>query len=100
MPKEGVMATANQQQIEHWNGVVGERWVEMQDDTERAVGPFGRAALALAAPRPDERVIDVGCGCGTTSLELAHAVGPDGSVLGIDVSRPMLARARARAQRE
>jgi SAM-dependent methyltransferase len=44
-----------------------------------------------------ERVVDVGCGCGATTLELARAVGPEGAVLGLDVSEPMLARARERA---
>jgi len=53
------------------------------------------ALLARAAPRPGERVLDVGCGCGTTSMMLAERVG--GSVVGVDISAPMLAEARRRA---
>jgi SAM-dependent methyltransferase len=54
------------------------------------------AALAAAAVRPGERVIDVGCGCGDTALSLADTVGPTGAVFGVDVSGPMLNVARRR----
>src|SRR5207237_1011948 len=50
----------------------------------------GDAALKAAAPQPGERVIDIGCGCGDTSIEIARLVGAGGSVLGVDVSQPML----------
>jgi SAM-dependent methyltransferase len=50
----------------------------------------------LAAPRPGERVLDMGCGAGTTVLELAKRVGSGGHVLGADVSEPSVARARQR----
>jgi SAM-dependent methyltransferase len=65
---------------------------------DRALEQFGRGALISAQPRKGERVVDVGCGCGATTLALAQAVGPTGSVLGVDVSAPMLARARQRAR--
>ena len=87
--------SGNQAQIDDWNGDMGERWVKAQRDTDRVVGPFGVAALAAAAPQRGERVIDVGCGCGETTFELAERVGAEGRVLGVDVSRPMLAVARA-----
>jgi len=61
------------------------------------LGPLGDAAMAAAGIAPGHRVIDIGCGCGTTTLELAHRVGPSGHVLGIDVSTPMLKRAGQRA---
>ena len=53
--------------------------------------------LDEGALRPAERVLDVGCGCGTVALAAADAVGPAGSVVGIDVSAPMLAQARSRS---
>jgi len=86
--------TDNAEQIAEWNGVQGGRWAALRHETNRIVMPFGEAALAAAAPQPGERVIDVGCGCGDTSIELARRVGAGGSVLGVDVSRPMLDVAR------
>ena len=60
--------------------------------------PIGEPAIKRAAVLRGERVIDVGCGCGATALELAARVGPSGSAVGIDVSEPMLLRAREQAQ--
>ncbi len=91
------MRTDNTDQIAEWNGALGRRWAESQAEIDRIVVPFGDAALRLAAPQIGERVIDLGCGCGDTSIELARRVGPSGNVLGVDVSRPMLEVARARA---
>jgi SAM-dependent methyltransferase len=68
----------------------------MRQDIDRFVVPFGNAALKAAAPQPGERAIDIGCGCGDTAIEIARIVGAAGAVLGIDVSRPMLAVARSR----
>jgi ubiquinone/menaquinone biosynthesis C-methylase UbiE len=87
----------NAEQIAEWNGAMGQRWVVMQQAIDRIVAPFGDAALKHAAPQPGERVIDVGCGCGETSLAIARIVGKTGAVLGIDVSTPMLEVAHSRA---
>ena len=94
---EGVTVTSNQAQIEFWNGARGASWVADQEHRDRAMAPYGAAVLERAQPARGERVIDVGCGCGATVLALAAAVGGQGEVLGVDVSEPMLARARARA---
>jgi len=90
------MPADNSEQIAEWNGALGQRWVAMQREIDRIVVPFGDAALKAAAPQPGERVIDVGCGCGDTSIEIARIVGEAGAVLGIDVSQPMLEVARSR----
>src|SRR3989442_906099 len=90
------MPADNSEQIAEWNGAMGERWVAMREETNRIVVPFGDAALEAAAPQQGERVIDIGCGCGDTSIELARRVGATGSVLGIDVSRPMTPLSAAR----
>jgi ubiquinone/menaquinone biosynthesis C-methylase UbiE len=88
-------ATApNREQIAEWNGEQGRRWVEFQRQLDRMIEPFGHAALQAAAPRPGERVLDIGCGCGSTTLALARAVGPQGRVLGVDISQTMLDAAR------
>jgi len=60
------------------------------------IDPLGRAALARLPPASGARVLDVGCGCGQTLLELAEVVGPRGRVVGVDVSEPMLVRAGER----
>jgi SAM-dependent methyltransferase len=89
------MSKVNADQIAEWNGAQGQRWAELQRELDGIVAPFGEAALRLAAPQPGEHVIDIGCGCGDTSVELARRVGASGRVLGVDVSRPMLEVARA-----
>jgi SAM-dependent methyltransferase len=92
------MAGDNSEQVKEWNGPLGERWAEEQETFDALTEPFGQAALTAAGVRPGERVIDIGCGCGGSSLELARDVGGGGSVLGVDVSRPMLDVARRRAK--
>lgn len=87
-------SASNAEQIADWNGDQGQRWVDQQALLDRMIEPFGQAALQAAAPRPGESVLDIGCGCGSTSLALARAVGPQGRVLGVDISRPMLDAAR------
>src|SRR5918997_3951556 len=84
-------------QIEFWAGAGGRRWLDAEAFTARTVGPFGAAAMRAAAPQSGESVLDVGCGGGSTTIELAEAVGPGGTVVGIDVSPPLLDAARARA---
>jgi ubiquinone/menaquinone biosynthesis C-methylase UbiE len=92
-PAEG----ANADQVAYWNESAGETWASLQDRLDRQLDGLGARAMAALAPQPGERVIDVGCGNGATSLALAQAVGPAGAVLGLDISRPMLAVARQRA---
>lgn len=91
------MAEANAEQSEYWNDVAGPRWVRMQAGLDAQLDPLGAAALARAELRAGDRVVDVGCGCGASSLLAAAQVGPGGSVTGLDLSAPMLAHARERA---
>ncbi len=87
----------HQAQVEFWNGAGGAKWLDQQTRTDAMLAPVADALLAAADIRPGARVLDIGCGCGATVLALATRVGPVGRVLGIDVSAPMLARARERA---
>ena len=89
-------AQANHEQIRYWNEQSGPRWVKQQQRLDAQLDRLGLAAMQRAGVKPAEHVLDVGCGCGQTSLELAERVGPRGSVLGLDISQPMLARARER----
>src|SRR5207302_3066943 len=80
----------NLDQATYWTQSAGPTWVELNDDLDRQIAPLGAAAIAALAPKPGERIIDIGCGCGQTVLALAEAVGPQGRVLGVDISEPML----------
>jgi SAM-dependent methyltransferase len=87
----------NAAQIDYWNGAGGERFARAQDTIDRGLAKITDAAVAFAAPQPDERVLDIGCGCGTTTFRLREKVGPNGAAAGVDVSKIMLNVARARA---
>lgn len=88
--------SVNADQIAYWNALAGETWAALQDRLDAQIQPLGARAMAALEPQPGERVLDIGCGCGQTTLALADAVGPTGAVLGVDISRPMLAVARHR----
>jgi len=83
------------EQAAYWNGPGGKMWLGAYDRIQRGVAEFSARALEAAAARPGERVLDVGCGTGTTTAELANAVGASGQVLGVDISEPLIAAARA-----
>ncbi len=89
---------SNADQLAFWNGPGGHTWVARQQHTDISLAPVSQALLALAAPRAGERVLDIGCGCGAITLELARAVGPAGHVAAVDISAPMLAEGKARAE--
>ncbi|HEX4274274.1 MAG TPA: class I SAM-dependent methyltransferase [Bryobacteraceae bacterium] len=86
----------NEEQQARWNGDDGEFWVAHQDRLDRTLFSVLQPLLDFAAPRPGTTVIDVGCGCGATTIEIARAVGPAGRVVGIDISSSMLALAAER----
>lgn len=69
-------------------------WAEVREQLELQLAPLGRRALNALTACPGENVMDIGCGDGTTALELARAVAPNGTVLAIDVSAAVLAFAQ------
>ncbi|MBR0672143.1 class I SAM-dependent methyltransferase [Neoroseomonas soli] len=83
-------------QARYWNSPATAPWVTLQDRLDTLLAPLLAAIMARAEVRAGEHVLDVGCGCGATVLDLAHRVGPSGQVHGVDISAPMLARAEAR----
>ncbi len=87
----------NADQIAYWNGPGGQRWADRDAAQEVLLRPIAEVLLERAGPRPGERVLDIGCGAGATTVMFAKAVAPGGFVLGLDVSGPMLARAREAA---
>jgi SAM-dependent methyltransferase len=91
------MTTANEEMGRYWNEEGGTTWADEADRFEGQLVLFLDALEALAAPQPGERVLDVGCGPGATTLMAAQAVGPEGSVLGVDVSEPLTRLAERRA---
>ena len=82
---------------EDWAGEMGARWLASLDRFESMIAPIGAALLERAGYAPGERVLDLGCGGGATTLAIAEAVGPDGVALGLDVAPMLIARAKERA---
>ena len=93
---QGRDSRANADQAEYWNSASGQRWVAWQEALDQRFAQLTELLLARAGVRPGECVIDVGCGTGTTTLQLAAAVGAHGSVLAVDISEPLLTAARRR----
>jgi SAM-dependent methyltransferase len=87
----------NAAQAEYWNCVAGPKWTDHQEHQDQVLRPISDRLMTAADAQPGERVIDVGCGCGATTFDFAKRVHPGGEVLGLDISEPMLARARERA---
>lgn len=90
------MTAPNQEQATIWNEQAGPKWVAMQRDLDAELEPLGVAAADALRLSSGARVLDIGCGAGATTLMLAERVKP-GSVLGVDISSPLLARAKERA---
>lgn len=86
----------NAQQATYWNEGAGPTWAAMTEALDRQLEPLGRAAIRALGPEAGERMLDVGCGAGQTTLELAAAVAPGGSVVGLDISETLLSVARTR----
>ncbi len=85
---------SNDEQIEFWNGPTAQSWVASQERMDRLLEALSNKALQRAAPRSGEKVLDIGCGCGDTSLAMADL---GAVVTGVDISEPMLAHARSRS---
>jgi SAM-dependent methyltransferase len=93
-PASGNLANADQ--AEYWNSEPGRRWIACQEALDQRFGPLTDLLIARARILSGECVVDVGCGTGATTSQLAGCVGAHGSVLAVDISEPLLAVARRR----
>ncbi len=76
----------NAEMNEYWNDLAGQRWVRFQKQLDSQIGDIGRMAMDQADLRAGQTVLDIGCGCGDSSLELARRVAPGGRVCGVVLS--------------
>jgi SAM-dependent methyltransferase len=91
------MSSGNDDQKSFWEKF-GAQWVTHQTELDAVFAPVLAEMLNRADLKPGQRVLDIGCGTGTSSLCAAKIVGPAGHVLGVDIAAPMLDRARHVAQ--
>jgi SAM-dependent methyltransferase len=88
------------EQAARWNGPAGHAWVEGQAVLDEMFRPFERRLVEAVSAMGAGHVLDVGCGTGATTLAVAREIGPEGRYVGIDIAEPVIAAARARAERE
>jgi len=88
------------EQTRLWNGPAGRSWVDAQELLDQVLKPFEDMLAADVVRGSGDRVLDVGCGTGSTTLAIARHLGASGRCTGIDISAPMIAAAQARAERE
>ncbi|MEV0404401.1 methyltransferase domain-containing protein [Actinoallomurus sp. NPDC050550] len=89
----------NSEQAEAWDGDTGRHWAEQQDRYDTMLSRLTDRLIADAAISAADHALDVGCGCGQTT-RIAARQASEGAALGIDLSRPMLERARELAREE
>jgi len=92
------VAVTNEEAVEAWNGVLFDRFVQYRHLVSGGLGAHGEEALRIHPPAAGERVLDIGCGFGETTLRIADLVGPEGSVLGFDAAPRFIELARAEAE--
>jgi len=86
----------NADQAAYWNGPGGRHWTARQEMQDAILAPISEILIEAAGAAPGERALDIGCGCGATTFDLAARLAPGGQVIGLDISAPMLERAQAR----
>jgi len=92
------VASENLEAQEAWNGVLFDRFVQYRDIVIGSLALFGDEAMRVRGPKTGDRVLDVGCGFGDTTQQLAALVGPSGSALGVDIAPRFIEQARSEAE--
>ncbi len=90
----------NKDQIDHWNGEAGDKWVDMAELLDAMLAPHGQKVIEATPLAEGNHVLDIGCGGGALSLMAAQKIGADGRITGVDVSEALLALARKRADKK
>jgi ubiquinone/menaquinone biosynthesis C-methylase UbiE len=90
VPRAGEVAAENEEATEAWSGVLFDRFVEFRDLIVDSLKRHGDEAMRLHPPSPGSRVLDIGCGFGDTTQQLAMLIGPEGEAVGVDVSEPFI----------
>ena len=88
------MEETNKKQRDFWSGKGGDIWVEKQNAMDVMLEPLGNAALAKLPKNLGRHVIDIGCGCGSTTLSIAEQLNESAKITGVDISEPMLDQAK------
>jgi SAM-dependent methyltransferase len=95
-----LMQSTDDEQVALWNGSAGSAWVETQDLLDQLFKPFEDLLVEAITAKSGGRLLDVGCGTGSTTLAIARRFAAKDGCTGIDISAPMIAAARSRAERE
>lgn len=80
-----------------WQGDMGRNWARLREATDRQLAAVWDSLGPVLRPQPGERILDLGCGAGTTTLAVGEAVGPNGHATGVDISPDLIGEARRRA---
>ena len=88
----------NAQQRDEWNEATGNRWLQRHEAIDKQIAPFGHRAMERLAVKSGEHALDIGCGCGETTIDLARRVEPAGMAMGVDISGILIRAARKSAR--
>ena len=88
---------ANAEAIQAWDGPLYDRFVRFRHIVTAGLGAHGDAALRLVPPQEGQRVLDIGCGFGDTTQQIAGLVGASGEAVGVDAAERFIETARAEA---
>lgn len=93
------MTEVNRTQADYWASAAGLKWIELEKSLDTAMESMLETVLDAAAISKKDRVVDIGCGTGASTIAAAKQA-IDGNVLGVDISQPLLDRARSRSAAE
>jgi SAM-dependent methyltransferase len=92
-----VVLPENEESQRAWDGVLFDRFMHFREQIVEGLGQFGVEAMRRFPPAEGDRVLDVGCGFGDSTAQLAELIGPTGSALGVDIAPRFIELARAEA---